>query len=204
MLQLCFVVLCTSTSISIIGSEIIERSRTAATTTRTANSNNNTRSTTTTTNMLARQSVESSSSSLPSHHRNTTGDNDPWSVQRIYESHSDSREAYNINWDNSIQELNDLRNLRPAATMGRYQLCGYTREEQWNYITARSRSRSSGGILQRTHSAMAMTTAASSSYVMASRHYPHSESGWLVMWLSRSGGEPTYSIHDDGQHISTV
>lgn len=196
MLQLCFVVLCTSTSISIIGSEIIGRSHAPLPHHMRSSAASN----------LSRESLAPSSSSVSSSRRDCTAHNDSWSVERLFESHSDNEESYNRNLENSLQELNDLRNVYTTTTRG-YQLCSYSRQEHWNSIT-RGRSSSSGGILQHhartTTAAAARSPSPSSSYVMASRHYPHSESGWLVMWLSRSGGDPTYSIHDENQRISTV
>eukprot|EP01036_Dinobryon_divergens_P022272 gene22272-30514_t len=195
-LQLCFVVLCTSTSISIIGSEIIARS---VASNRTANRDHHAIS-----NNRSRESLASSSTPLPSYRRDNAAHYDSWSVERLFERHSDNDEPYNNNnnnnrnLENSLQELNDLRNTYTATTGGYRK---YSREEHWNSIT-RSRSSSSGGILQ--HNTGTATVRRSPSYVMASRHYPHSESGWLVMWLSRSGGDPTYSIHDENQRISTV
>lgn len=197
-LQLCFVVLCTSTSISIIGSEIIGRS--VATSSRDHQAISNNRS---------RESLASSSTPLPSYRRDNAAHHESWSVERLFESHSDNEGPYNNNnnnrnLENRLQELNDLSNTYTATTGGNYRKCSYSssREEHWNSITCIDRSSSSGGILQ--HNTGTATARRSPSYVMASRHYPHSESGWLVMWLSRSGKDPTYSIHDENQRISTV
>jgi hypothetical protein len=35
-------------------------------------------------------------------------------------------------------------------------------------------------------------------------HYPHSESDWLIMWISQSGDDLGYNFHEEINKISTV